>query len=149
VNTSVFTPNLAGDLHHPIRAAPISPPLAQQRRDLIQLRHHRLHQLDLRRPFRTRRLRRNAPRAMPQRVARLDDPVAELMRVVVAAACVLLAVGAASRRKPLAIAPLIFVALFMLFVKGLSKGTWQVIDLGVAVLLIGMGAWLTTLEVRD
>ena len=72
-----------------------------------------------------------------------------VMRFVVAAACVVLAVGAISRRKPLATAPLIFIALFMLFVKGLSKDTWQVIDLGVAVLLIGMGAWLTTLEVRD
>ena len=43
--------------------------------------------------------------------------------------------GAASRRKPLATAPVNFVALFMLFVKGLSKDTWQAIDLGVAVLL--------------
>ena len=57
--------------------------------------------------------------------------------------------GAASRRKPLATAPVNFVALFMLFVKGLSKDTWQAIDLGVAVLLIGMGAWLAALEVRD
>lgn len=82
-------------------------------------------------------------------VLRMPYGYYSVMRVVVAAACVVLAIGAVSRRKPLATAPLIFVALFMLFVKGLAKGTWQAIDLGVAVLLIGMGAWLASLEVRD
>jgi hypothetical protein len=82
-------------------------------------------------------------------VLRMPYGYYSVLRFVVAAACVVLAVGAISRRKPLATAPLIFVALFMLFVKGLSKDAWQAIDLGVAVLLVGMGAWLASLEVRD
>jgi hypothetical protein len=72
-----------------------------------------------------------------------------LMRLVIACACVILAFGALGRRKPLATAPLVFIAVFMLFVKGLSRNTWQAIDLGVAVVLIGLGGWLASIEVRD
>jgi len=52
-------------------------------------------------------------------------------------------VGSIARRKPLATAPLIFVALFVMLVKGLSKDTWHAIDLGVAVLLVVFGALLS------
>lgn len=81
-------------------------------------------------------------------VLRMPYGYYSVMRVVVAAACVVLTIGALSRRKPLSTAPLIFVAVVMLFVTGLSKDAWQAIDLGIAVLLIGMGAWLAALEVR-
>jgi hypothetical protein len=82
-------------------------------------------------------------------VLRMPYGYYSVMRFVIAAACAVLAVAAVSRCRPLATAPLIFVALFMLLVKGLPKDAWQVIDLGVAVLLIGMGAWLSSLELRE
>lgn len=71
------------------------------------------------------------------------------MRIAIVSACVVMTIGAIARRKPFATAPLIFVALFVMFVKGLSKDTWQAIDLGVAVLLVVLGAWLAQQPVRD
>lgn len=82
-------------------------------------------------------------------VLRMPYGYYSVMRFVIAAACAVMAVAAVGRRKPVATAPLILVALFMLFVKGLSKDAWQVIDLGIAVLLIAMGAWLASLNLQD
>ena len=70
-------------------------------------------------------------------------PFYNTMRIVVAVACVTIAIGAVGRKKLLAIVPLAILAIFFLFVKGLSKGQWMMIDFVAAVCVIGLGAWLS------
>ncbi len=70
-------------------------------------------------------------------------PFYNLMRVVIAVACATLCVVAVNRRRALACAPLIILALLFLFVKGLPKETWAVIDFFTAVALVSAGVWLS------
>ena len=80
---------------------------------------------------------------------RMPYPFYGTMRIVVTIACVVLAVGAFARRKPIASAPLVVMAIFFFFVKGLSKELWTMIDLTAAVCLIVIGAWLSRQPVLD
>ena len=82
-------------------------------------------------------------------VLRMPMPYYNTMRIVVAAACVTISVGAITRRKPLAIVPPAVLAIFFLFVKGLSKTDWAVIDVITAGVLIGLGIWLSREPIRD
>ena len=73
----------------------------------------------------------------------------QTMRLVIAATCIVMIVGALARRKPIAVAPLACIGIFFFFVKGLSREAWAVIDVGTAVGLVGLGGWLSREPVHD
>lgn len=73
----------------------------------------------------------------------------QTMRLVIAAACVVIAFGAIARRKPIATVPPVVIAIFFIFVKGLAKEAWLAIDLVTAVVLIGLGGWLSRQPVHE
>lgn len=77
----------------------------------------------------------------------LPYPYYTSMRLVIAGACAVMIGSAVQRKQNLAIAPLVFIAIFFLFVRGLPKGVWAGLDLVTAVSLIGIGSWLTSLKV--
>jgi len=68
-----------------------------------------------------------------------------LMRIVIVLACVTLVVNAIRRGVWIAALPLILCALVFLFVRGISREAWAVIDFLSAVGLIGIGVWLSRL----
>lgn len=80
---------------------------------------------------------------------RMPYPYYTTMRFVVAGACMILAVGAVARRRPIVIVPLAIAAIFFLFVKGLSKEAWAAIDLATAAGLVVLGVWLSRLPVHE
>jgi hypothetical protein len=71
------------------------------------------------------------------------------MRLVIAVVCVIMILGAFARRKPLMIAPLACIGIFFLFVKGLSREAWALIDMVTAVGLVGLGGWLSRQPTHD
>lgn len=77
----------------------------------------------------------------------LPYPYYTSMRLVIAGACAVMIGSAVQRKQNLAIAPLVFIAIFFLFVRGLPKGVWAALDFVAAVSLIGIGSWLATLRV--
>ncbi len=80
---------------------------------------------------------------------RMPYPYYTTMRFVVAGACMILAVGAVARRRPIVIVPLAIAAIFFLFVKGLSKEAWAAIDLATAAGLVVLGVWRSRLPVHE
>lgn len=72
----------------------------------------------------------------------------EFMRVVVVACCVGLGVLAASKRQWQLVVPLGITACVFVFVRGIPRPAWQVIDLIAAVVMIGVGAFLSSLAGR-
>ena len=80
---------------------------------------------------------------------RMPYPYYGVMRVVIVFACVVLGVGALSRRLPIVLVPLAIAAIFFLLVRGLSRDTWAAIDIVTAVGLAALGAWLTRHPVQN
>lgn len=71
------------------------------------------------------------------------------MRLVIGAACAVITFSAIARRKPIATVPPLVMAILFLFVKGFEKETWIVIDVVTAVVLLGLGAWLSRQPVHE
>jgi hypothetical protein len=69
----------------------------------------------------------------------------EFMRIAIVVACITLVINAVRRGVWLAALPLILCALVFLFVRGLSREAWAVIDFVSAAGLIGIGIWLSKL----
>lgn len=79
----------------------------------------------------------------------LPYPYYSFLKLVVVASAVTLCICAAVRNKHMMIIPLGIIGLFFLAMKGLPKEVWAIIDVVAAVVMVGIGSFLSNVRIED